>query len=104
MRQGLEPLGPDRGQHDSLHPEIRAAGCTGLSGAAIDEHPVAARREPLTDLFHARLEAAIGCRHTAGAQHNQAHLARKDGGPHPALPPRSGSEWFSWLLLMYYSW
>src|SRR6202022_910712 len=81
MAQGLERLGPDRGQHDPLHPQILAAGRTGLSGAAIDEHPVASRREPLADLFHARLEAAIGCRHTAGAQHSQAHFARIDGGP-----------------------
>src|ERR1700682_4058645 len=79
MRQGLEPLGPDRGQHDPLHPEIGAAGGAGLSGAAIDEHPVAARREPLADLFYARLEAAVGRRNTAGAQHDQAHWARING-------------------------
>jgi len=76
VRQGFEPFGLHRRQHHALHPEILTSGGAGLSGSAIDEHPVTARREPLADLFHAGLEAAIGRRHTASAQHGQAHLAR----------------------------
>ena len=79
MREGLEPLGLDRRQHHALHPEVISAGGAGLSRAAIDEHPVTARREPLADLLDASLEAAVGGGHAASAQHRQAHLPRIEG-------------------------